>query len=109
MLTSTGQALAPPNAPSLKVPGNSDAFNVNALDLSIKDGFALDLGGDVLDLSQRNALAKHDVQPNAKIRQTAGFGGEKEAGDGTLIASESATVPQKVSPYSVQIMQANTC
>lgn len=96
-----GQALTQSLAPSLNVPGTSDASNVNALDLSKKDGVALDLGGDVLDLSQRNAQAKLDIEPHAKQRQTPWFAGQKESGHGTLIAFESTTVSQKVSTVSV--------
>lgn len=107
MLTSVGPAQS--FALSLNVPGTSDALNVNVLDLSKKDGFASDLGGDVLDLSRRNVQAKLDVEPRAKQRQTSGFCGQKEAGYGTLIALESTTVPQKVSTYSVQIMQHYLC
>lgn len=109
MLTSDDQAPAQSFAPSVNVPGTLDALLINALDLSKKDGLALDLGDDVLDLSQRNAQAMLDIEPHAKERQTSGFGGQKEAGYGMLIAFESTTVPQIVSTFLVQIVQHYTC
>lgn len=96
ILTNVGQVPTQSFAPSLNVPGPLGALNGNALDLSKKDGFALDLGGDVLDLSQRNAQAKLDIEPQAKQRQTSWFGGQRESGYGTLIALKSTTVAQKV-------------
>lgn len=109
ILTNVGQALTQSFAPSLNVPCSSDALNVNALDLSKKDGFALDLGGDVLDLSQRNAQAKLETEPHTKQRQTSWFGGQEDAGYGTLIAFESTSVPQKVCTFYFKILQHYTC
>lgn len=104
MPTSVGPALAQSFAPCLNFRDTSDGLSVNALDLSEKDGFALDHGGDVLDLSQRNAQAK----PHAKQRQTSGFDGQKEAG-ATQIVFESATDPLNVSTYQAWISQHYSC